>query len=176
MKYFYKGFGLFILFCVSIFLFGQHIPSINVGTATATSLQDSTFPLIRLTVDKYTINTLHGYSSELNSGNIRESITPLNADKSFDVVISENDLKIKRLDYDLKDIANDKSIGSGTMSAFNESTGQKTAHLTLDAAMNTSTEYGLELTLTTNYSKRIHFYTRVKYYDSDFFLKKKEKT
>ncbi len=173
MKYFYKGFGLFILFCVSIFLFGQHIPSINVGTATATSLQDSTFPLIRLTVDKYTINTLHGYSSELDSGNIRESITPLNADKSFDVVISENDLKIKRLDYDLKDIANDKSIGSGTMSAFNESTGQKTAHLTLDAAMNTSTEYGLELTLTTNYSKRIHFYTRVKYYDSDFFLKQK---
>ena len=82
MKYFYKGFGLFILFCVSIFLFGQHIPSINVGTATATSLQDSTFPLIRLTVDKYTINTLHGYSSELDSGNIRESITPLNADKS----------------------------------------------------------------------------------------------
>lgn len=173
LKYFYKGFGLFILFCVSIFLFGQHIPSINVGTATATSLQDSTFPLIRLTVDKYTINTLHGYSSELDSGNIRESITPLNADKSFDVVISENDLKIKRLDYDLKDIANDKSIGSGTMSAFNESTGQKTAHLTLDAAMNTSTEYGLELTLTTNYSKRIHFYTRVKYYDSDFFLKQK---
>lgn len=173
MKYFYKGFGLFILFCVSIFIFGQHIPSINVGTATATSLQDSTFPLISLTVDKYTINTLHGYSSELDSGNIRESITPLGADKSFDVVISENDLKIKRLDYDLKDIANDKSIGSGTLSAFDESTGQKTAHLTLDAAMNTSTEYGLELTLTTNYSKRIHFYTRVKYYDSDFFLKQK---
>ena len=39
--------------------------------------------------------------------------------------------------------------------------------------MNTSTEYGLEITLTTNYSKRIHFYTRVKYYDSDFFLKQK---
>ena len=173
MKYFYKGFGLFVLFCASLFIFGQHIPSINVGTATATSLQSSAFPLINLTVNKYTINTLHGYSSELDSGNIRESITPIGADKSFDVVISENDLKIKRLDYDLKDIANDKSIGSGTLSAFDESTGTKTAHLTLDAAMNTSTEYGLEITLTTNYSKRIHFYTRVKYYDSDFFLKQK---
>ncbi len=173
LKYFYKGFGLFVLFCASLFIFGQHIPSINVGTATATSLQSSAFPLINLTVNKYTINTLHGYSSELDSGNIRESITPIGADKSFDVVILENDLKIKRLDYDLKDIANDKSIGSGTLSAFDESTGTKTAHLTLDAAMNTSTEYGLEITLTTNYSKRIHFYTRVKYYDSDFFLKQK---
>ena len=97
MKYFYKGFGLFVLFCASLFIFGQHIPSINVGTATATSLQSSAFPLINLTVNKYTINTLHGYSSELDSGNIRESITPIGADKSFDVVISENDLKIKRL-------------------------------------------------------------------------------
>lgn len=125
MKYFYKGFGFFILFCASIFLFGQHIPSINVGTATATSLQSSAFPLINLSVNNYTINTLHGYSSELDSGNIRESITPIGSDKTFDVIISENDLKIKRLDYDLKDIANDKSIGSGTLSAFDESTGQK---------------------------------------------------
>ena len=74
LKYFYKGFGLFILFCVSIFIFGQHIPSINVGTATATSLQDSAFPLVNLSVSGYTINTLHGYSSELDSGNIRKHI------------------------------------------------------------------------------------------------------
>lgn len=173
LKYFYKGFGLFILFCVSIFIFGQHIPSINVGTATATSLQDSAFPLVNLSVSGYTINTLHGYSSELDSGNIRESVTPIGADKTFDVIISESTLKIKRLDYDLRDIANDKSIGSGTLSAFDESKDQKTARLKLDAAMNASTEYGLEITLTTNYSKQIHFYTRVKYYEADCFLKQK---
>lgn len=173
MKYFYKGFGFFILFCVSIFIFGRHIPSINVGTATATSLQDSTFPLVNITTDKYTINTLHGYSSSLNSANVRESITPIGSDKSFRVTISGNELKIKRLDYELQDIANQKVIGTGTISAFNESDTKKTADLTLDAAMNTSTEYGMQITLTTNYSKRIHYYTRIKYYDSDFFLKQK---
>ena len=39
--------------------------------------------------------------------------------------------------------------------------------------MNARTEYGLEITLTTNYSKQIHFYTRVKYYEADCFLKQK---
>ena len=39
--------------------------------------------------------------------------------------------------------------------------------------MDTSTEYGFCMTLITNYSKKIHFYTRIKYYDNDFFLSKK---
>ena len=142
-------------------------------SATATSLQDSTFPLVNITTDKYTINTLHGYSSSLNSANVRESITPIGSDKSFRVTISGNELKVKRLDYELQDIANQKVIGTGTISAFNESDTEKTADLILDAAMNTSTEYGMQITLTTNYSKRIHYYTRIKYYDSDFFLKQK---
>lgn len=173
MKYFYKGFGLFILFCISLFIFGQNIPSINVGTATATSLQDSTFPLVTLQLGKYTVNTLHGYSSELDSANVRESITPLDSSKTFQIMIAENESTIKRLDYELQDIANQKAIGTGSLSAFSGEKGSKAAKLKLDAAMDTSTEYGMRITLTTNYSKKIHFFTRIKYYDSDFFLKQK---
>lgn len=173
MKHFYKFLGLFILFGISIFFFSQSIPSISIGTATATSLQDSTFPLMYLQLNKYTVNTLHGYSSELNSGNVRESITPLDTSKSFMVKISENESTIKKLDYELQDILNQKTIDSNTLSAFNEADGYKTARLKLDIAMDTSKEYGLKITLTTNYSKKIHFFTRIKYYDSDFYLKEK---
>lgn len=173
MKHFYKFFGLFVLFCLSIFIFSHNIPSITVGTATATSLQDSTFPLVCLQLNKYTVNTLHGYSSELNSGNIRESITPLDTTKTFTVKITENESTIKKLDFELRDILNQKVIDSDTLTAFSKEDGYKTARIKLDAPMDTSTEYGFKITLTTNYSKKIHFYTRIKYYDSDFFLKEK---
>lgn len=126
-----------------------------------------------LQLNEFTVNTLHGYSSELDSANVRESITPLGTDKSFTVKISENESNIKRLDFELKDIANRKIITSNTLTAFSHVKKFKTAKIKLDASMDTSTEYGLKITLTTNYSKKIHFFTRVKYYDSDFFLKEK---
>lgn len=173
MKLFYKLIGLFVIFVVSIACFSHSIPNITLGKATATSLQDSTFPLISLQLDKYTVNTLHGYSSELDSGNVRESVTPLGNDKTFLAKISENESSIKKMDYELKDIANQKVIESNTLSAFSREKEYKTASIKLNAAMDTSTEYGLKITLTTNYSKKIHFFTRIKYYDSDFFLKEK---
>jgi hypothetical protein len=100
-------------------------------------------------------------------------VTPLDSTKTFSVLISENDLTIKKLDYELQDIANEKVIGSGSLSAFSQESDQKVAVLTLDATLDTSTEYGLMITLTTNYSKKIHYYTRIKYYTSDFYLAEK---
>ncbi len=173
MKYLYKFFAYLVLFCFSIFLFSRDIPNISEGTATATSLHDSTFPIMYLQLGEYTVNTLHGYSSELDSADVRESITPLGTDKSFTIKISENESNIKRLDYELKDIANQKTILSNTLTAFSHEKKFKTAKIKLDATMDTSTEYGLKITLTTNYSKKIHFFTRIKYYDADFFLKEK---
>lgn len=173
MKRFFKYFGFFVLFVISIAFFSQSIPNITIGTATATSLQDSTFPLIYLQLGKYTVNTLHGYSSELDSSKVRESITPLESDKTFTIKISENESSIKKLDYELMDISNQKAIDSNTLSAFSKENSYKTARIKLNAAMDTSTEYGLKITLTTNYSKKIHFFTRIKYYDSDFYLKEK---
>ena len=173
MKHFYKALGLFVLFGLSIFFFSRNIPNISVGTATATSLQDSTFPLVYLQINKFTVNTLHGYSSELDSSKVRESITPLDSTKTFSVKIAENESSIKKLDYEVKDIINDKIISENTLSAFSMEDGYRTAKIKLDTAFDTSTEYGLKIILTTNYSKKIYFYTRIKYYDSDFFLKEK---
>ncbi|MDO4165979.1 MAG: hypothetical protein Q4D32_01095, partial [Eubacteriales bacterium] len=173
MKHLYIFTGLLFTFIASFLFFQRDIPSISVTTTTATSLQDSTFPIVYLQDDKYTINTLHGYSSELNSGEIRESITPLDTKKTFSVKIDENESKIKRLNYALRDIANNKVIEEGSIIALEKKDSYKVAKIKLKEALETSTEYGLQITLTTNYSKKIHFYTRIKYYENDFFLSEK---
>lgn len=174
LKHLYKSAALFLLFCLSLFLFRKMIPEVYADTSSATVLQTATFPIMYLEIGNgYTVNTLHGYSSELNSANIRESITPLSTDKSFTVKIKENQSKIKKLTYNLKDIANNKIIESNTLTAFNLNNGFKILKIKLTENIDTSTEYGMQLTLTTNVSKKIHFYTRIKYYDTDFFLKQK---
>lgn len=173
VKHIYKFIALLFIFGISIFMFRNEIPDATVGTTIATNLQDTTFPLVYLKIGKYTINTMHGYSSELDSGNVRESITPLDTSRIFTVKISENGTKIKKLDYELRDISNNKIIESDTLTAFDTDGNFKTIKIKLDESIDTSKEYGLQITLTTNLSKKIHFYTRIKYYESDFFLKEK---
>lgn len=173
MKHLYIFTGLLFIFVASIFFFKKDIPSISVATTTAISLQDSTFPIVYLQNDKYTINTLHGYSSELNSGNVRESITPLNTKKTFQVKIDENSSKIKQLNFALKDISNNEIIEEGRINALDQKDDFKIAKIKLEEALESSTEYSMQITLTTNLSKKIHFYTRIKYYENDFFLAEK---
>ena len=147
MKHLYKFIALVFIFMIGIAFFSKSIPSISVSTTTASSIQDSTFPMVYLQVGESFINPLHGYSSELNSSTVRDSITPLDTGKTFAVNIAEN--------------------------AFDKNKKYKVATVHLKEAMDTSTEYGFCMTLITNYSKKIHFYTRIKYYDNDFFLSKK---
>lgn len=173
MKHLYKFVILLIIFLGALFFFGKGIPSISIATTTATSIQDSTFPTMYLQLGDYTVNTLHGYSSELSSSDVRESITPLDTTKTFITKIDENDCVIKKLSYDLRDISNSKSIESGDITAFDKEGSLKTAKIRLKEGMDTSTEYGMKITLITNYSKKIHFYTRIKYYEQDFYLKQK---
>ena len=173
MRYVYKFIGFFFLFVGALFFFGQDIPEISVATTTTVSLQKSTFPLLYLQTGNYTVNTLHGYSSEMYSGSIRESITPLDEKKTLIAKIKENESKIKRLDYELTDIANNKVIETNTLTSFETQEGCRTAAIKLTAGLDTSVEYGFSITLTTNVSKRIYFYTRIKYYNTDFYLAEK---
>lgn len=173
LKYVYKLIAFFFLFAGALFVFGQDIPEISIAATTAVSLQDSTFPLLYLQTGNYTINTLHGYSSEMYSGSIRESITPLDEKKTLVVKIKENESKIKKLDYELADIANNKVMETNTLTSFETQEGYRTAAIKLTAGLDTSVEYGFSITLTTNVSKKIYFYTRIKYYNNDFYLAEK---
>lgn len=177
MKHFYihlyRFIALLFIFGISLFFFKDDIPDATVETTTATSLQDATFPVIQLKLGKYTVNTIHGYSSKLNSGSIRESITPLDTTKTVTVNILENALKIKKLDFELYDILNNKVLETDSLTAFDTDGNYKTIKIKLSETLDTSIEYGLQITLTTNLSKKINFYTRIKYYESDFFLKEK---
>lgn len=173
MKHLYTFTALLFVFIISIIIFEKDIPSISVTTTTATSIQDSTFPIVYLEAEGYRINTLHGYSSKLDCGDVRESITPLNREKTFSVQIDENESVIKRLSYELWDISNNKIMEENTITALEKTDSYKVAKIELKEAMDTSTEYGMQITLTTNSSKKIHFYTRLKYYENDFFLEKK---
>ncbi|MCR5202282.1 MAG: C39 family peptidase [Lachnospiraceae bacterium] len=174
MRGIYKYLILFAVLIASVVIFYRSIPNLAVYSSTATVLQSSTFPVVSIKLDDKNINTLRGYSGELSDGIVRESITPIDTTKSFDLQISGSDLSAyKKLDYALYDLSDNSKMCESSVSAFKKKNSSLYAPVKLDVTMDTGKEYNLMFTLTTNKGKYIHYYTRIKYYESDFFLDEK---
>jgi hypothetical protein len=66
-----------------------------------------------------------------------------------------------------------KLLESGQISALAETDGKKTAKLKFSAILDTSREYALKVTAVLTDGNKIHYYTRIKYYETDIFLQEK---
>lgn len=58
IEHLYKFIALVFIFMIGIAFFSKSIPSISVSTTTASSIQDSTFPMVYLQVGESFINPL----------------------------------------------------------------------------------------------------------------------
>lgn len=154
------------------------VRSFEISTDT-TEMAEATLPNISLVVQDEEINRLYGYTSNLDWELNRETITPLGSDKSFVVRIEENAMTVRRLKYELFDVASGAVMDSGTISALTSEKeaeeGEKpvkTARIKLNAELNEGTEYSVKITLVTSSSKRVYYYTRVKLYKNGHLSEK----
>lgn len=173
LKHVYKFLILCAVFAGSIFMFSKNIHQVSIVATGSVSMAESTFPLLSLEISGYKLNTMHGYSSNISAREVRESITPLSYDKTFKLYIEENESTIKKLNYEIYSIADNQKLESNSITALDQEGQFKTKTIKLDTTLDTSTEYGMKFTVTNSLGKKIHYYTRIKYYESDFYLKEK---
>ncbi|MDD5934561.1 MAG: hypothetical protein PUC65_03195 [Clostridiales bacterium] len=135
-------------------------------------MEEATLPYISMLVDGEEINLLHGYCSSLDVLTVRESITPLSKEQSFSVVITENQNTVKKVKYEVININDGKTVEEGAINALDVQPEYKVARIKLKEKLTTDMEYVLRITLVTDNSKRIYFYTRVKVMDSYYLPEK----
>lgn len=180
----YRILILTVIFFGALYYFSGNylvVRSFELSTDT-TEMAEATLPNISLVVEEQEINRLYGYTSNLDWTLNRETITPLGTDKSFVIRIEENEMTVRRLKYELFDVTSGETLDSGTISALTseKSVGEdaekavKTAKIKLNAELNEGTEYSVKITLVTDSSKRIYYYTRVKQYKNGNLLPKLE--
>lgn len=126
-----------------------------------TDMSETTLPVISFRIDECEVNRVHGYCSATEEMLIRESMTPLTSEQSMIVVINEGNYNIKKLTYEVIDAENGKKIEEGTVIAFDKEEDDKTAKLKIKEALVENKEYILKVTLISNESKRIYYYTRL---------------
>ena len=172
MKFKYKVLIVLAVFIAAMVYFGSDISETIFGTQAATTLMsDPTLPTVSIEVGGNEINRLHGYVSNLNEMLIRETITPITSDRTFTVYIDENESNVKKLKYEVLN-SDGREVESDSFTVLDVEDGPKKVEIALKETMKSGQEYICKITLITNQSKRIYYYTRLKMYDNGHLFEK----
>ena len=176
VKYIYKVVVLMIIFCGALFFFGSRLQSDSYETGQVVEAGSESFPYLTLKSQGITMNRLFGYSGVLDANIVRESITPLAADKTMSVVIGGANTKIVKMQYEIIDKDTLEAVSyevyeKKELNAISPDTEQ--VDLPFEYGFKTSTEYILAITATTESGRKIHYYTRLKYYMENSNLQEK---
>ncbi len=173
MKLVYRILILLVIFIGSLYYFGTNMTEkVFSIDEKSMKMQDATLPYISLLVDGKEINLLHGYCSSLDVLTVRESITPLSVEQAFSIVITENESVVKKVKYEVIDISDGKTVEEGAINALDTQPDYKVARIKIKEGLTKNREYVLRITLITDTSKRIYFYTRVKVMDKYYLPEK----
>lgn len=162
VKYLYKFVVLLIVFAGSLFFFGKRLESNIYEEGVVVSQGEESLPYLTLTSQNIEMNRLYGYNGPIDDNIVRESITPLNTDKKIKVKISDGEVRLVKMQYDIVDKETDEVYYTHELNAIEK--GTKNIELDLDYGFNTSTEYILSITATTDSGRKVHYFTRLKYY------------
>ncbi len=172
LKYIYRVIILIAVFIGALYYFSGDIKVVVFDVNNTTEMENATFPLVTIKSGVNNINLLHGYSTNLAANKLRESVTPLKTDKTFEVVINEENYDIKKLNYEVREFMGNTLIETDSVSVFEEDGNKKKAKIKLKADLVPEKEYAVKLTLITSESEKMYYYQRIKIYENAFLEEK----
>lgn len=173
IKTIYKTVALFIIFFAALIFFGNRMQTGVSDAGTRRQVGKETFPYIQLQTQGQVVGTLYGYSAPMESNIIRESMVPLAADKTLLIQFKDAATRLTSMGYEIVDKESGEVYAKEDAVPLAE--GQSQLQIEFSYNFATSTEYILDLIGTSSEGRRIHYYTRVKYYLDDSHLQEKMK-
>ena len=165
VRFIYKFLLVLSFFFASLVFFSSGIKeSIFDNEKQTVTMKEASFPLISMEVEGVEMNLMHGYAANLDSRVIRDCIIPVTGERSFTVNIDERGSNVKKLKYQIFNI-DGRQKEEDSFTILEDGEGKKNQKISLKETYETGAEYILKLTLITNTSKRIYYYSRIKMYD-----------
>ena len=146
------------LFVVSVLFFSRMINQTTPDEALA--MESSTFPLVYMQRKGVNFNCLHGYVREMDASALRESITPLQSDRSIDIQIQTYSSTIDSVSYEVLSLDGKEQLENTKVIKLETDNDIVRAKLTLQNRMLMNKEYILKIRLVTG-GRSIWYYTNV---------------
>lgn len=150
---------LAVVFVSSIFIVSTFL---NQGNMDMTSeMGPSTYPIIYMSCENTLVNTLHGYNEEMAANYMRDTITPLSADRIVKIQIDQFETRVKEVHYEVRSLDTKRLVENTKVSKVSEEKGSLYAELNIKDLIDPDTEYILKIILTDENGQKLRYYTRI---------------
>lgn len=130
------------------------------GSSSEREMQAATFPLVYLTNQDIQINCLHGYAKPMQVTAMRDTITPLNTDRTLEIQIENFGQNINDLNFQVITLDGETVLERTKVTNYYTDGEYVKATLELQNQLLMNQEYVLQLQVTVGI-KDIYYYTRV---------------
>lgn len=153
-----KAIVLAVIFLVSVA--GFSIMTNQVNEDLTTEMAEVSLPVLSLYSDGMEINRLHGYTTEMDAGYMRDTITPIGENRILPVKINSYQTKIDAISYEIRSLDAKRLIANAEVEAFEEVRGVIELELQIQNLLEEKEEYLFIICLESG-EKKIYYYTRM---------------
>ncbi len=153
-----KAIVLSAIFFVAVAVFS--IVTNQVNEDLTTEMADASLPVLSLYSDNTEINELHGYTTEMDAAFMRDTITPISADRILPVKITTYFKDIEGITYEIRSLDGERLVADARIEDFNQIRGQIRVEFKIQNLLQEGEEYLLIICLESE-GEEIYYYTRI---------------
>ena len=124
---------------------------------------DATFPTVAVVHDNKEINLMHGYGGEMEKNFIRDSLTPLEKDRSVNIAVHTYGSDISSISYEVRSADAKRLVENSELSEFEPDGDEIRAKFQVKDLIENDREYILGITLKERSGREIYYATRIIY-------------
>ena len=133
----------------------------NKGNKDMTTKQaDATLPVMSFNLDKIKINTIHGYTTEMDPTKMRDCVIPISDDRKLSLSISTYGMAVDRISYKIRSMDGKRLVADDEISSFSNKDNTIQADVNMPNVMDENTEYLLVFTITSG-QDNVYYYSRI---------------
>lgn len=132
----------------------------KVNEDLTTTMSEASLPVMVFYNGDTAINELHGYVDEMNLKNMRDSITPIGADRKLKLEVSTYGATVDSIEYEVRSLDGQRLVANAEVSEYEVSGSLIKADLTMQNIIVENTEYMLIFKLNVD-GNNVRYYTRL---------------
>jgi len=150
---------LIVIFVASLLAFNILL---NRGTTDMTvEMQEATLPVVNVLYGDREVNSMRGYVKRMDTGTMRDSISPIGEDRKLSFSVDTYDMGISKIRYEVRSLDGGRLIEETSVGNYEHRTGRILGDITLKDLIEQEKEYNLGFVLTLTDGREVYYYTRV---------------
>lgn len=163
-----KGIAFVVIFVISLVVISM-VANQGNGDMTA-PMPAASLPTMAIVEDGQEINQMYGYTMQMDTADMRESITPIKTARQINAVVHGYGTEIAGVSYELRSIDGSRLIENTELTGTQEGDDLYLSFRLKDL-MKEGEEYSLIFLVNLDESRQVRYYTRV--IQADYYLTEK---